>query len=162
MGIVDEHLTAARRRIRVCYALVVGENLFELLWPFAIGLAIDGLIDDSWAGVGVFVALSLAHTAVAFVRQRHQSRTFNPLHAGIAADLVEQQRGAGIDMASVAACGQEPAASSRSSGVFWNTRSFETSGTPRRMAVAAIQRSASPSRWLSAWPARWHATRSSA
>jgi len=101
MGIVDAHLTAARRRIRVCYALVVGENLFELLWPFAIGLAIDGLIDDSWAGVGVFVALSLAHTAVAFVRQRHQSRTFNPLYAGIAADLVEQQRGAGIDMASV-------------------------------------------------------------
>jgi ABC-type multidrug transport system fused ATPase/permease subunit len=101
MGIIETHLTSARRRVRVCYVLVVGENLFDLLWPFAIGLAIDGLIDGSWVGVGVFVALSLAHTAVGFVRQRYQSRTFNPLYAGIAADLVEQQRGAGVDMASV-------------------------------------------------------------
>ena len=101
MGIVDDHLAADRRRIRTCYGLVVGENLLELLWPFAIGLAIDGLIDNTWAGVAVFVALSLAHTAISFLRQRYQSRTFNPLYADIVADLVAQQRAAGVDTASV-------------------------------------------------------------
>ena len=101
MGIVDDHLAADRRRIRTCYGLVAGENLLDLLWPFAIGLAVDGLIDNTWAGLAVFVALSLAHTALSFIRQRYQTRTFNPLYADIAADLVAQQRAAGIDTASV-------------------------------------------------------------
>lgn len=80
---------------------MVGENLLDLLWPFAIGLAIGGLIDNTWAGVVVFVALSLGHTATSFIRQRYQTRTFNPLYADIAADLVAQQRAAGVDTASV-------------------------------------------------------------
>lgn len=101
MGIVDDHLAADRGRIRTCYGLVVGENLLDLLWPFAIGLTIDGLIDNTWAGVAVFVALSLGHTATSFIRQRYQTRTFNPLYADIAADLVAQQRAAGVDTASV-------------------------------------------------------------
>jgi len=101
MGIVEDHLAGARRRIRISYGMVVCQNLLDLLWPFALGLAIDGLIDDTWAGVAVFVGLSLAHTAVAFTQQRYASRTFNPLYAGIASDLVEQQRNEGIDTASV-------------------------------------------------------------
>ena len=101
MSIISDRVAESRRRIWICYGLVVCENLFGLMWPFAIGLAIDGLIDDSWVGVGVFIALSLSHTAVSFTRQRFQSRTFHPLYAGIAADLVEQQRGAGVDVASV-------------------------------------------------------------
>jgi hypothetical protein len=52
MGIIEAHLTSARRRIRTrrirtCYGPVVGENLLDLLWPFAVGLAIDGLIDNT-------------------------------------------------------------------------------------------------------------------
>jgi len=101
MGIVDDRIAGARRRIRTCYGLVVAENGFDLLWPFAVGLAIDGLIDDRWAGVAVFVVLSLAHTATGYVRQRYQSRTFNPLSADIAADIVAQQRATGVDTASV-------------------------------------------------------------
>jgi hypothetical protein len=101
MGIVDDHLAASRRRIRTCYFLVVGENVLDLLWPFAIGLAIDGLIDGAWAGIAVFVALSLGQTATSFIRQRYQTRTFNHLYADIAADLVAQQRAAGVDTASV-------------------------------------------------------------
>jgi len=101
MSIVSDHLTGKRRRIRAVYGLVVCENLFALLWPFAIGLAVNGLIDGRWAGAGVFVALSLSHTAVSFIRQRYESRTFNQLYADLAADVVEQQRDAGVDTASV-------------------------------------------------------------
>ena len=102
MSIVSDHTTAMRRRIRGGYGLVVAENLFELLWPFAIGLAVNGLIDGSWTGVMVFVALSLSQTAVGFIRQRYETRTFNQLYADIATDIVEQQRDAGVDTASVA------------------------------------------------------------
>jgi len=98
---VEDHTSAARRRIQAGYALVVVENLLALLWPFAIGLAIDGLVDDRWAGLAFFVALALTHTAVGFARQRYQTRTFNRLYAEIATDVVEQQRRAGVDTASV-------------------------------------------------------------
>jgi hypothetical protein len=102
VSIVSRHLAAARRRIRVCYALVAIENILGILWPVAIGLAIDGLLRDSWVGSSVFVALSLAHTGLSFARQRYESRTFNRLYADLAADLVEQQREADVAAASVA------------------------------------------------------------
>src|SRR4029453_3429153 len=50
--------------------------------------------------------------------------------------------------------------SSWSPGVPSKTRSLDTSGMPRRSAVAAIQRSASCSRWPRAWPTRTHSVRS--
>lgn len=62
MGIVDDRLAADSGRIRTCYRLVAGKNL----------------IDNTWVRVAVFVALSLGHTATSFIRQRHQTRTFNP------------------------------------------------------------------------------------
>ena len=41
------------------------------------------------------------------------------------------------------------------------TLSWATNGTPSHSAVDAIQRSASCTRWLNAWPRRAHASRSS-
>jgi hypothetical protein len=46
--------------------------------------------------------------------------------------------------------------SSTSPGTLRKMPSLETSGTPRRIAVAATQRSALCSRWLRAWPIRSH------
>jgi hypothetical protein len=51
------------------------------------------------------------------------------------------------------------AVSSWSPGVAWKMPSLDTNGTPSRRAVAAIQRSASCSRWLRAWPMRSQSTR---
>jgi len=56
--------------------------------------------------------------------------------------------------------GQAGADSSARSGTPRKILSSETSGTPRRMAVAAIQRSALCSRWASAWPAASQSARS--
>ena len=67
------HAPTVRRRLQ----LGVCENILGLLWPLAIGLAVDGLIDGSRAGLRFFVGLSLSNTAVSFVRQRYESRTFN-------------------------------------------------------------------------------------
>jgi hypothetical protein len=38
------------------------ENVFELLHPFAIGLVVDGLLDDRWSGVAVLMAITLAQS----------------------------------------------------------------------------------------------------
>lgn len=103
MGLLTTHVRRHRGALAVTYGAVVVENTFELLYPFAIGLAVDGLIDGSWGGVLVFVAISLLHTAIGVARQWHDTRSFNRLYATLATDLVEQQRAAGVPTTSVAA-----------------------------------------------------------
>jgi ABC-type multidrug transport system fused ATPase/permease subunit len=72
---------------------VVVENVFELLYPFAIGMAVDGLLDDDRTGLVVFVAVWAAHSAVSYLRQRLDSRVLGELHVRTASGLVEAQRG---------------------------------------------------------------------
>jgi ABC-type multidrug transport system fused ATPase/permease subunit len=103
MNIVSTHVRRWRRPLTVTYGLVLVENTLELLYPFAIGLAVDGLLDDSWAGVIVFTAISLTHTAVSFGRQRHDARSFTKLNVAIANDLVERQRNSGVPTTSIVA-----------------------------------------------------------
>jgi hypothetical protein len=90
-----------RPRLAVTYGLVTVENTFELLYPFAIGLAVDGLLDDSWGGVVLFAVISLSHTAVSFSRQRYDSRSFAKLYELMASELVERQRTGGVDTSSI-------------------------------------------------------------
>jgi ABC-type multidrug transport system fused ATPase/permease subunit len=96
MGVVTDRVRSHRRAMAVTYGAVVAENVFELLYPFAIGLAVDGLLDDSWSGVVVFVAISLTHTAVSVARQWYDTRSFNRLYADMVTDLVEEQRHDGV------------------------------------------------------------------
>ena len=70
MTFVSTRVRRRRRTLAVTYGLVSFENTFELLYPFAIGLAVNGLLDQTWTGVAVFAAISLSHTAVSFTRQR--------------------------------------------------------------------------------------------
>lgn len=103
MSLVSTHLRRNRGRLAVTYSLTVVENVFELLYPFAIGLAVDGLLDDSWDGVVVLVAITLSHIAVGAGRQVYDTRSFNRLYADMASDLVERQRRDSVGTSSVAA-----------------------------------------------------------
>lgn len=103
MGIVSTHLRRHRGRLAVTYSGVVVENTLELLYPWAIGLAVDGLLDDSSTGIAVFVSISLAHTALAVARQWFDTRSFNRLYSDLASDLVELQRADGVATTSVVA-----------------------------------------------------------
>ena len=103
MGIVSSHVRPYRSQLAVTYGAAVVENTFELLYPFAIGLAVNGLLDDSWGGVVVFVVLSLTHTGLGVARQWYDTRLFNRLYASLATDLVKDQRAEGIETTSVVA-----------------------------------------------------------
>ncbi len=102
MTFVSTRVRRRRRTLGVTYALVSVENTFELLYPFAIGLAVNGLLDQTWTGIVVFAAISLSHTAVSFTRQRYDSRSFATLYAEIATDLVHQQRDDGVATSAIA------------------------------------------------------------
>jgi len=103
LGIVSSHVRPYRSQLAVTYGAAVVENTFELLYPFAIGLAVNGLFDDSWGGVVVFVVLSLTHTGLGVARQWYDTRLFNRLYASLATDLVKDQRAEGIETTSVVA-----------------------------------------------------------
>lgn len=103
MAFASSHIRRHRRSLAVTYSGVVVENTFELLYPFAIGLAVDDLLDDSYRGVGLFVAVSLAHTLVAVARQWFDARSFNRLYAEMSSALVAEQRSQGVATTSVAA-----------------------------------------------------------
>lgn len=97
MSTVAVRIREWRSQLAISYGLATVENVFELLYPFAIGLAVDGLLDYTWTGVVVFTAISLTHTAVSFTRQRYDVRSFAKLNESLAADLVEHQRDDGVD-----------------------------------------------------------------
>jgi ABC-type multidrug transport system fused ATPase/permease subunit len=101
VNLVSAHVRNRRLALWLTYALVVVENTFELLYPFAIGLAVDDLLDDSWRGVVVFASITLSHTAVSFGRQRYDARSFARLYADVASDLVEHQRADGVSTTAI-------------------------------------------------------------
>ena len=47
MTVLSSHIRQHRGALAVTYCAVVIENTFELLYPFAIGLAVDDLLDDA-------------------------------------------------------------------------------------------------------------------
>ena len=103
MGPVRRLLHAERRRLAVTYSALAIENLFDLLYPFAVGLTIDDLLADRYRGLAVFVAIWSLHTAVGYARQRYDTRVFTDLYARAATELVVDQRRAGVDTGTVVA-----------------------------------------------------------
>jgi hypothetical protein len=103
VGFTSSHVRPHRGALAVTYGAAVVENTFELLYPFAIGLAVNGLIAGSPGGVIVFVVISLAHTGVGVARQWYDTRLFNRMYAEFATDLVEDQRADGVATTSVVA-----------------------------------------------------------
>jgi hypothetical protein len=97
-------LHAERWRIAVTYTITLVENLFALLYPFTIGLAIDGLL----AGRGLWslaplVGIWALHIAVGAGRQIYDTLVFSKVYADLATRTVVRQRAAGIGTAEIAA-----------------------------------------------------------
>jgi ABC-type multidrug transport system fused ATPase/permease subunit len=82
---------------------MVVSNTFELLYPFALGLAVDGLLAGQPAGAIPFVVISLLHLALGLGQQWYDARLFNELYASVATELVGRQREAGTPTTLVAA-----------------------------------------------------------
>ena len=95
---------AERWRIALTYAVTLLENLFYLLYPWTIGLAIDGLLaGKGWWSLVPLVAIWGAHIVIGAGRQVYDTWVFARLHARIATATIERQRLAGIETTEIAA-----------------------------------------------------------
>ena len=95
---------AERWRIALTYGVTLLENLFYLLYPWTIGLAIDGLLAGKgpWSLVPLVVIWGL-HIVVGAARQVYDTWVFARIHAEIATGTIARQRAAGMGTTEIAA-----------------------------------------------------------
>lgn len=106
-GTPRQVLRARAGGLTLTYALTLLENVFELLYPWAIGIAINGLLDGSDGGgywsLGALVGIWVAHIVSGFLRQRFDTRLFSMIYAGVASHTAVSQRAGGVSTSDVAA-----------------------------------------------------------
>lgn len=95
---------AHRLRIAFTYSLTLLENLFELLYPWAVGLAIDGLLTDGgWLALVPFLIVWTLHIGAGIGRHLYDTRLFARILTELATETVLRQRQSGVGTAEVAA-----------------------------------------------------------
>jgi ABC-type multidrug transport system fused ATPase/permease subunit len=98
-----EALRPFRWRIFLTYALTFIEDMLELSYPWATGVAIDGLLDhDFWLAAPIVVAWTL-RSAIGLFRQMYDTRLYTDVYNSIVTDTILRQRGAGVKATNVAA-----------------------------------------------------------
>ncbi len=92
-----------RWRIGLTYLLTFIEDLLELSYPWATGLAIDGLLTDKlWEAAPLIVAWTL-RSAIGLFRQMYDTRLYTTVYNTIVEETILRQRTAGIRATTVAA-----------------------------------------------------------
>ncbi|MFQ5730674.1 MAG: ABC transporter six-transmembrane domain-containing protein [Planctomycetaceae bacterium] len=94
---------ANKRRMLFTYALFNAENVLRLAQPLVLGLAINGLLKGSYAGLALFVVQHLAHLGISTLRRMYDTRAFNTIYTELATGLVTEQRGRSVDVSRVSA-----------------------------------------------------------
>ena len=102
-GSVTAAMGPFRWRIGLTYALTVVEDLLELSYPWATGLAINGLLAQDYRMVAPVMAAWVLHTAIGCLRQMYDTRLYTQVYSTIVIDTVLRQRQAGIEPTRVAA-----------------------------------------------------------
>jgi ABC-type multidrug transport system fused ATPase/permease subunit len=92
-----------RWRIGFTYALTVIEDLLELSYPWATGLAINGLLAQDYRMIAPVMIAWLLHTAIGCGRQMYDTRLYTKVYNTIVVDTVLRQRQSGIESTKVAA-----------------------------------------------------------
>jgi ABC-type multidrug transport system fused ATPase/permease subunit len=92
-----------RFRIAFTYALTVIEDLLELSYPWATGLAINGLLAQDYRMIAPVMIAWVLHTAIGCGRQMYDTRLYTTVYNTIVVDTVLRQRQAGIEPTKVAA-----------------------------------------------------------
>ena len=98
-----EALRPFRWRISLTYALTFVEDLLELSYPWATGLAIDGLLDRNYMMAAPIIVAWALRSAMGCFRQMYDTRLYTDVYNSIVTDTILRQRGAGVEATSVAA-----------------------------------------------------------
>ncbi len=90
-------------QIALTYVLTFVEDLLELSYPWATGLAIDGLMAHEFHQALPIVLAWSGRACIGCFRQMYDTRVYTKVYNEIAEDTIIRQRRAGIEATSVAA-----------------------------------------------------------
>jgi ABC-type multidrug transport system fused ATPase/permease subunit len=100
---VTETIRPFRWRIAFTYGLTVIEDLLELSYPWATGLAINGLLAQDYRMIAPVMIAWVLHTAIGCGRQMYDTRLYTEVYNTIVINTVLRQRQSGIEHTKVAA-----------------------------------------------------------
>lgn len=92
-----------RLRIGLTYVLNAVEDLLELSYPWATGLAIDGLLQLNWLEAVPILGAWTGRMLIGTFRKMYDSRVYNDVYNAIITETVLRQRRAGVETTGVAA-----------------------------------------------------------
>ena len=74
-------------RISMTFAILVVEHLLLLLEPFVIGVAINGLTEQAWQGVYLFLGLEVAIILIGVARRLYDTRAYGGIYREIGQNI---------------------------------------------------------------------------
>lgn len=92
-----------RYKISVTYILNIIEDLLELSYPWATGLAIDGLLEAKWINAAPIVLAWTLRAAIGTFRKMYDTRVYTEVYNAVVIETILRQRRAGIQTTGVAA-----------------------------------------------------------
>jgi ABC-type multidrug transport system fused ATPase/permease subunit len=92
-----------RSSIVITYSLTFLENLFELLYPFVIGITIDGLLADNYKSLIVLAGTWIIHTITGVYRNIYDTRTFTKIYSNVVTAMVLEQEKQGTPTSQIVA-----------------------------------------------------------
>jgi ABC-type multidrug transport system fused ATPase/permease subunit len=98
-----EALRQFRWRIILTYTLTFIEDVLELSYPWATGVAIDGLLEHDYKSAAPIVLAWSLRSAIGCFRQMYDTRLYTAVYNSIVSETILRQRGAGVHATSVAA-----------------------------------------------------------
>jgi ABC-type multidrug transport system fused ATPase/permease subunit len=89
--ILKKLFIAHHRSILLTYLLTLLENLLKLFFPWAIGIAIDGLLKRNYQGLILLACIRLAYVITVVSRKVYDTRTFANIYSNLATLVVLEQ-----------------------------------------------------------------------
>ncbi len=90
-------------RIALTYFLTFVEDMLELSYPWATGLAIDGLLAHDYRMAAPIIAAWTLRMIIGCFRQMYDTRLYTTVYNAIVSDTILRQRGRGVPATTVSA-----------------------------------------------------------
>jgi ABC-type multidrug transport system fused ATPase/permease subunit len=92
-----------RLPILLTYGLTLLENVFELLYPFATGVAINGLLNGDYSSLLLILSVWLAHLTSGTSRKVYDTYIFTRIYGDVATAVVLEQNARGVPTSQIVA-----------------------------------------------------------
>lgn len=89
--------------LSLTYALMILENICAVIYPFAIGVAVDGVINNNPSMIFYFVALWLFHLAIGSFRHVYDTHIFTKIYNEMAIGAIANLKDNRVEDSKIAA-----------------------------------------------------------